>query len=156
MSFIRETNEKKDTIVYSFNNEGIENRFCIKRELIKYKETSYVKNTIIWGIIKNNRFTLKADSGNVNLYQLRSILFEILDDFEKEFVSEKNLETYDIAFSQIEENHEIKCNFSYKSLVIKYGEENVTLDKGDAITVFINKNNFLELTDEMARSLKKI
>lgn len=153
MSFTREENKKKDTIVYSFTNEGVENRFCIKRETSQYGEISYIKNTIIWGIIKNNRFTLKADSGNINLYQLRSILFEILDDFEKKSVSGVKLETYDIAFSQIEENHEIKCNFFYKGLFIKYGEDSVVLSKGDTITVFINKKNFLESAGIIAQSL---
>jgi hypothetical protein len=156
MSFIREINEKKDTISYSFNSQGVQNIFYIKRESCQYDEISYIRNTIIWGIIKNNKFSLRAESGNTNIYQVRSVIFEILDDFEKDFVSDKILETYDISFSQTEESHETKCNFTYKSLAIKYGEENIILDKGDTITVFINKNKFLESSEKMIQLLKKI
>jgi len=156
MSFKKHEDKINNVVYYNFTNEGVDNLFYIKREIKNHDEINYIENTIFWGIIKDNKFSMKSESGNLNLYNLRSVLFEILDDFETNFVSKRLLETYNITFSQAEEAHETKCNFTYKSLCIKYGQENVILDISHTVTVFLNKDSFSESSEEITQSLKRI
>lgn len=139
MEFIRESNQDKSIILYIFTYLGNKNAVYINRESKSSETKNYIENTIIWGTIKNNIFSLESNYGDYNVYELRSIFFEILDDFESEYVSDRNLEIYNINFSSLDPGYETKNNFAYKSLSIKYGQNNVSLDSGGTIIVFINQ-----------------
>lgn len=141
MLFKRETNEEQNIVTYMFTNENVENILYIQRESSVYDKKDCIKNTIIWGVVQNNKFSLNIESGNSNIFQLRNIIFQILDDFKKEFVSSETTEIYDITFSEFDKDLKEKYNFSYKSLVIKYGQENVIMEGKNSLIVLINVYN---------------
>lgn len=152
MSFIKH-GEKNGTIFYEFENEGVNNVFYIKRKNKIYNGVNFTENLLFWGVIKDNKFTTKQDSGNLNLYNLRSIIFEILEDFERSFVSERYLELYVVKFSKKEDERRVKRDFAYKSMRIKYGDDNTVLDISDTITVFLNKEDFPSSYNEISETL---